>query len=217
MEQLKPSSRKDDKVLPAITSNSLTDIDTILYFAGKLQQTSAAKKLASKAHDLNRKHLKNAGVTMQVFDVAVKLSELDDPEAISAYIKELLHIAGAFSAPIGTQITLFDGPASALSAVDQSEKEGYQRGLMGLNIDDQKYHVNTDLGRAHEAGWSRGQKVLQDKFVAQNEKIRQEEVEKQAAADEKAKKKVERAAKKIADGVRDVRDVMADEAGEAVQ
>lgn len=214
MEQLKPSSRKADKVLPAvITSNSLTDIDTILYFAGKLQQTSAAKKLASKAHDLNRKHLKNAGVTMQVFDVAVQLSELDDPEAISAYIKELLHIASAFSAPIGTQITLFDGPASALSAVDQAEKDGYTRGLMGLNIDDQKYHVNTDLGRSHEAGWGRGQKVLQDKFVAMNEKVRQDEVEKQAAADEMAKKKAERAAKKIASGVRDVTDVLASEGG----
>lgn len=204
MEQLKPSSRKADKVHAAPPLNSLTDVDTILYFAGKLQQTSAAKKMASKAHDLNRKHLKNAGVTMRVFDVAVQLSELDDPEAVSAYIKELLHIAGAFSAPIGTQITLFDGPASAMSAVDQAEKDGYTLGLMGKNLDDQKYHVNTDLGRAHEAGWSRGQKVQQDKFLAMNEKIRQEEVDKQAEIDAKAKKRAEKLAKKDGEAVRDV-------------
>ena len=205
MEQLKPSSRKGDKVLPAVVaSNSLTDIDTLLFFAGKLRQTAAAKKLAAKAHDLNRKHLKNAGTTMQTFDIAIRLSELDEPDAISKFIKELVHIAGAFNAPIGTQITLFDGPASALTAIDQAEKDGYMRSLMGLNIDDQKYHVNTDLGRAHEAGWGRGQKALQDKFVEFNEKVRQEEVEKQAAADEKEMKKAERAAKKEGEAVRTV-------------
>lgn len=201
MEQLKPRDKRADNVLPDTTaqkSNQFVDRATILYFAGRLAETAAAKRAASKAHDAVRKQFKNAGVSLSLFDTVSSLVSQDDGiEAVLSFGKEFQHIASVFAVPVGTQMGLFEGPASAASVTDKARDDGYMRGVMGQNCDEQAYPPSTDLGQAHLAGWHDGQEVRQKQFLAHNEQVRQAEAAKKAERDEKARKKAERDAAKV--------------------
>lgn len=182
--------------VPQPASNRFVDIDTILFFFGQLREKSAAKRAAAKAEQGVRKQFKNAGVSLNVYDVVVNLSELDDPDAIQKWLDEFLHIASAFqTVPVGTQFNIFEGAGSAVDANEKAFKTGHMRGVSGQQPDTQAYPENTPLGQEHMRGWYEGQEVLKQRFMDMNAAAQQEEAEKKAAAEEKAKKKAEREAK----------------------
>lgn len=201
MEQLKPQTRLDEKIHRQPPPNSLPDHDAILFHAGRMAETFKAKQVATKAHTKARTLFKNTGITMRIFDLVEDLSQQDDPKAaIDKFVREMVHVAGAFAiVPAATQIDLFNGVNSAVEARDKAFADGRVRGIMGLALDEQAYHTNTDLGQEHLRGWDEGQKVLRDRFVAMNEMIREQDAAAQAKADEKAARKAERAAKKPAE------------------
>jgi ribosome modulation factor len=197
--RLKPAKVAEGAtVLPDTRPNDLVPHDTIIYFAGQLAKSYAEQRKAQKAYQMVRKQFKNSGVTLRTFDLVESFSEQDDPEALLDFLREVQHIAAAFLMPVGTQFKMFEGPGSPLEAAERAEKEGYNRGLMGLSPDTQAYSPESALGQAHTKGWYAGQAKLAQKFEAHNEKVRQEEADKAAAAAAKKAKADERAAKKAA-------------------
>jgi hypothetical protein len=197
MESLKIPKGGETIHREPVKSNRFVDTDTILFFFGQLKEKGAAKKAAQKAESSVRRQFKNAGVSLNIYDTIVRLSEQEDADAVQKFVDEFLHIAGAFNhvAP-GTQLNLLEGPGSVVGAKDKARRDGYARGLSGQNPDDQAFPQNTDLGQEHYAGWLDGQIKLQQRFVALNEKVRQEEEEKEAKKLEAAQRAEERAAKK---------------------
>lgn len=219
MEQLKPSSRKADKIhAPVVQSNSLVSHDIILFFAGKLSGLNEKRKAAAKEVDLCRKQMKNAGIPMGVFDMVVKLAE-EDPDVAFAKMQDFQHVSNAFALPIGIQMALFENPSDKIdnsfeAQIARAKLDGRSRAIADLACDDEKYHPNTPLGLAHYDGWDEGQKVYRDMFLDTNKKARQDEADKQTLADEKARKKADKLAKK--EGA-EVRSVPANDDGETVQ
>lgn len=197
---LKPPPRGADTVLPDQTqpaaNNRFVALDQILFFAGRLAQTGAAKRAANKAHDAVRKQFKNAGQSMGVFDLVLKMSEQEDSNALMTFIEELLHVAQAFDMlPAGTQADFFTGKGNAVDAREKAYSAGRMLGVMGKNVDSQAYPPETDLGQEHLRGWHDGQAVLKKQFLDHNERERQAEAEKKAQADEAAKRKADKDAK----------------------
>lgn len=162
-------------------SNRHVSPDTIIYFAGKLAEAAAEKRLAAKAYSTLRKEFKETGLTLGVFDTVVRLVEQDDPDAVGSFVDEFLHIAQAFSMiPPGTQLNFFDGAGSAVDERERARKDGEIRGLMGKNPDEQRYQPGSDLHQEHMAGWHDGQGRLQQQFIAHNERLRREKEEREA-------------------------------------
>ena len=91
--------------------------------------------------------------------------------------------------PVGSQMQLFDAPQgngmSQQSLLKHAAEEGYARGVMGKNPDDQAYPPLSPEGQEHMRGWSDGQGVLKEKFIKLSEAMADAEKEK---ADKKAKK-----------------------------
>lgn len=199
MEQLKIPKAGEGETIhrEPVKSNEFCAADTMLFHAGQLAKTFAAKQLHNRAHSKARALFKNSGVGLKWFDIIDDISQQDDPlEAFDRAMREMFHIANVFiGLPPGTQVDLFAGPASALADMERAETMGHNRGLMGLSPDEQAYPPNTPLGQKHLEGWYAGQAKLKQQFEAHNERERQAEAEKKAKADEAAKRKAEREAK----------------------
>lgn len=180
-----------------VKSNEFCDADTMLFHAGQLAKTFAAKQLAVRAHSKARALFKNSGVSLKWFDIIDDISEQEDPmEAFDRAIREMCHIANVFiGLPPGTQVDFFKGAGSVTADMERAYTMGHNRGLMGLSPDDQAYQENTPLGQEHLRGWYAGQDKLKAQFEAHNERERQAEAAKKAKADEAAKRKADREAK----------------------
>lgn len=193
VERLLPTTGKDDVIHKDMTkkSNEFPDYDVLLFHAGRMAETYKAKQAAAHAHTKARNIFKSTGVTIRVFDLVEGICEQEDPkEALDKFVREMMHIAAAFAVvPQGQQVDLFSGAASPLAAKDKAFNDGRARGIMGLGPDDQAYQINSELGQEHLRGWNEGQEVLQQRFLAMNRQVAEEEEVKKAAAEEKAKKK----------------------------
>ena len=199
MDQLKIPKAGEGETIhrEPVKSNEFCDADTMLFHAGQLAKTAAAKLIANRAHSKARALFKNSGVTLANFDLIDNISKQEDPaEALDKMLREVLHMATVFiGVPKGTQVDLFNGPSSVTGDMDRAYTMGHNRGLMGLSPDDQAYQENTPLGQEHLRGWYAGQGKLKAQFEAHNERERQAEAEKKAKADEAAKRKADREAK----------------------
>lgn len=218
MDQLKIPKAGEGETIhrEPVKSNEFCDADTMLFHAGQLAKTFAAKQLANRAHSKARALFKNSGVTLANFDIIDRIAEQDDPvEALDKMLREMLHIATVFiGVPKGTQIDLFNGPSSVAGDMNRAYDMGHNRGLMGLSPDDQAYQENTPLGQEHLKGWYAGQAKLKAQFEVHNERERQAEAEKKAKAEDAAKRKAEREAKAAEEAGRTVPKT---EGGETVQ
>ena len=115
VQALKPSSDKDDVVHPDLTqpkSNSLTDPDVILFFAGHLADAEEKKKAAAKVVGNIKKQMISAGIPQNAYAIVLKAAD-EGPDAIFEMMRQVQHIANVFALPIGKQLTLFENPAES--------------------------------------------------------------------------------------------------------
>jgi hypothetical protein len=196
MENLKIPKQTGEKVhREPVKSNRFVDRDTILFFYGQLEEKVKAKKAAAKAEAAVRKQFANTGVTLNIFDTMVRLSQQDDPDAVQKFFDEFVYLADVFSQPVGAQLGLFEGAGNPADAMKKAFASGRDLGLRGKNPDDQAYPQNTDLGQEHYRGWQDGQEVQRQKFLQVNQEAREAEAAKEAKLAEAAKRKEEREAK----------------------
>lgn len=199
MEDPRKSEAKPDisKVGPG---HNGPDRDAVLFLAGQLAAARGEKAAAAKKESGIKKKLINAGVTMGVFDDVLTCLE-EGPDAVFERLSQFKLYAGWFDLPVGQQLQLFANPkeGAAVSQEDllkRADQAGYDLALMGKQPDEQAYQPNTDLGRAHDAGWERGKKVLTEKFMQLNEENAQAEKQAKADAEAKAKREADKAAEK---------------------
>ena len=178
------------------TMTNQPDRDTVLFFVGQFRQSDDAVKKARDDRKKVRSRAKVAGIEIEQLDRAIAEMELDDGTTVEG-LKTFQRYCEWLGLPVGYQLKLFDDPADGKAFSQEglnskARRQGYERGLQGLNADDQAYPPMTPEGQEHMHGWNEGQKVLQDKLIRLSEEVKAEE----AAPKKRGRKATKEAEKK---------------------
>lgn len=170
------------KVLPDISgtsaamgSNSGPTREELLFYIGQSDGADEKIKAAQKFKKSVRQQAKLSGIDVEQMDRARKERDLNDGTTIHQ-LRTFQTYCAHLDLPIGAQIELFDAPQqkgahSQEAVLKKARRTGYERGLMGLQPDEQAYPPMTEEGGEHAAGWGEGQKINHDKFLKLNEDI----------------------------------------------
>ena len=203
IEHLPTGARLPDLTNAGADSNG-PGLDEFLFMVGQLAKAEADVKTTRNARKKLRQHFINRGVNLAMMQAAIE--ELDKEEGTTlSNLRDLKRYLEFLGLPIGYQLLLVDQPQAAANGNAGSDEarafaEGRNRGIRGLNPDEDKWLPVTPEGQAHLAGWNEGQAVNLAKFRDLHDGMTM--AEKQAAADKAAKdkKKAERAAKAVKKG-----------------
>ena len=172
----------------AVAQSNGPDREEFLFMVGQIAKAEEALKAARDAKKKLRSHFKLRGVDLEQMDRAIDELEREDGTTVDN-LRTFKRYCEFLGLPIGSQMTLFDMPQSngmsQQSLLKHAAEEGYARGVMGKNPDDQAYPPLSPEGQEHMRGWSDGQGVLKEKFIKLSEAMADAEKEK---ADKKAKK-----------------------------
>lgn len=188
----KPTVHPDLTKSATVGSNSGPTREEGLFFAGQIDAADEKVKAAQKFRKSVRSQAKLAGIDLEQLDKARKERDREDGTTLNQ-LRSFQTYCGWFGLPLGQQMQLFDMPQkkgahSQEAVLKKARDSGYERGLMGLQPDEQAYPPMTPEGQEHAAGWGEGQKINHEKFLRLNEKISEQE----------AAKAAKRAAKKAA-------------------
>lgn len=184
--------------LPAVGHNSMLDRDQFLFLRGQLMLVDAEMDTVKKKRKTLRQHLENNGVALEELDDANRFADMES-DTVLAKLQRQVQYAQWMGLPLGHQVSFLDMPPSAVAAkslTDTAYDDGYRLGLLGKNVDDQKWLPMSSEGMRHQEGWTDGQAVLQKKFIDLNRSMAQVEVEAAEAKLAKEKAKTDKLAKK---------------------
>ena len=178
--------------LSAAANSNGPDRDEFLFMVGQLESADSKVKEARDGRKKLRQHFSNRGVNLDAMDLA--MAELDKEDGTTLdNLRDLKRYFEFLNLPIGHQFSFLDHASPvvrpAIDVLAQAYNDGRERGIKGLNTDDQKWMPMTPEGQEHLRGWTDGQKVHHAKFRDLATGLTEAE-----AAE--AKKKAERAAKK---------------------
>lgn len=203
IEHLPTGAKLPDLTKAGADSNG-PDRDEFLFMVGQLAKADADVKAARDARKKLRQHFSNRGVNLAMMDAAIEEADKEDGTTLSN-LRDMKRYFEFLGLPIGYQFSFLDQPPAAANGNAGSDEarafaEGRERGIRGLNPDEDKWLPVTPEGQAHLAGWNEGQAVNLAKFRDLHDGMTM--AEKQAAADKAAKdkKKAERAAKAVKKG-----------------
>lgn len=187
----KPSSKKvlPDQTREPLRNDDQPDGETILFFAGQIRQKQAAVKAAQKLLSRTRKQALNSGLVMR--ELLEVMADADmEPEAVAAKYARRKAYSEALAVPIGKQFSLFDAAprGGIMTFKERGEKafqDGFARGIMGENADDQAYPAGHEHHTPHNEGWRAGQ----DKLLEKIGWLDQQDAEAAKAKEAKAKAK----------------------------
>lgn len=156
---------------------------------GQIARANEALKAARDAKKKLRSHFKLRGVDLEQMDLAIAEKEREDGTTVDN-LRTFKRYCEFLGLPIGSQMQLFDSPqgngVSHETILKKAHSDGYERGVMGKNLDTQAYPEMTPEGQEHMRGWNEGRKVNLDKFTRLSEAMAASEKEK---AEKKAAKK----------------------------
>lgn len=188
------SGPTEDQIKPDLTQehgdNGPSKEDR-LFFAGQIRAADEACKAARDHRKKVRQAATNRGITLKILDWVMQVAEQEDGTILDD-LKEFKACAQDFDLPIGFQMDLFGSPApeNGLSKDEALDKKaytsGYQRGVAGLNPDDQAYPPALPEGQKHMEGWNDGQQVNFEKLRKLNDDIAAEKAAKEAKKQSKA-------------------------------
>jgi hypothetical protein len=166
-----------------------------LFAIGQLKALQAEKAELVKKHKGIRNALKLQGHVLQDLEHQINVEkQLDDTEL--ATLKNRARIAQFMGLPVGSQISFIDVLSGAAPSQQDLETraydDGYKRGLLGSNIDEQAFPLGTQEYEHHVRGWHDGQRVLLDKAFKLKQTV--ENVEAQEAIKKVARAKVKKSA-----------------------
>jgi hypothetical protein len=143
----------------------------VLFAIGQLNSANDRLKEAQTLRKRCRSALKLRGHSLDALDWGIKEKGLDDGTTLAKW-KERQRVAQFMGLPIGAQVTFFETPQgnglSQQSVNDKAFNDGKERGVMGLNPDDQAYPPLTPEGSEHRRGWNEGQDILKVRFTKMN-------------------------------------------------
>lgn len=190
------SSPTEDQIKPDLTAEKHGDNgpsrDDLLFFAGQFRLGKEKIKLAQTANKKIRQAAKLRGIEVMILDQVIRIADEEDDTEIDR-LRTFKQYAQAFDLPIGSQLDLFDIPAGngrapAEALMEKAKRDGYERGLLGQNPNEDAFPPMTEEGQAHIARWHDGQKVNHEMFLKLNEEIKAadaaKEAKKQAKADD---------------------------------
>lgn len=191
-ENPKKRSAKPDlrSKAPTVGDNG-PDRDDILFFAGQFRQADEKVKEARTNRKRIRQQAKLRGIEVEVLDHVMAVADEEDGTTINK-MRTFKRYAEFMGLPAGAQLDFFDSAAdgkakSRESVLQKAHREGYERGIQGINPDEQAYPPMTDEGQEHLKGWHEGQDVLKAKFLKLNEEAAAAEAAKAAKKKGKAK------------------------------
>lgn len=185
--------------VPLPGHNSMLDRDQFLFLRGQLMLADQEMAEVRNKRKKLRQHLENNGIALEELDDANRFADMES-DTVLAKIQRQIQYAQWMGLPIGHQVSFFDSaavpPAPASSLLQMAYDDGYRLGLVGQNVDKQKWLPLSPEGMRHIEGWDDGQGVLKQKFIDLNEKMAAADVAKAEAAAEKERLKAEKLAKK---------------------
>ena len=133
----------------------------ILVFVAKHQEIGEKAAEIRKKKSLLRRHMKNRGVMLKQFDVAMKEMEAQDPEATLDQQAALNKYRRWLGVPTNETPDLFVSQAQdEATRARIAEHQGYIAGHTGKSRDDGPYELNSIEGVEYIKGWHRGQAKL---------------------------------------------------------
>ena len=153
-----------DKVPP-----NTIDKEAYHYHKGVIEQMEARVESAKKLLKQARRGASDAGISLGNFDFIRKLHKAE-PETVQSNVAEIAQYAHWEGLAPGYQADLFkDTKGKKTSPEEAAHQEGYVEGLEGKTAEGERYDQGNPVGAARLHGWQRGQKVIQDRFIAKSE------------------------------------------------
>jgi len=145
--------------------------DDFLFYVGQVDQIDGQQEALRKRRKSVRRAAKNAGIELKDMDWARHQRDLD-PDDVEAEFRCRLQYAGWFDLEMPDDLFAFaDRRDGAEDLMAQAAREGYEDGVMGKTMDEQKWLPMTPEGQTYAAKHHEGQKVNFDKFRRLNEDI----------------------------------------------
>ncbi len=163
--------------------------EDFLFYAGQVDQIDDQQDALRKRRNAVRRAAKNAGIELKDMDWARAQRDFD-PETVADEFKRRAQYAAWFDLAAEIPTDLFaaaDKRASTEDLTEQAKRDGYERGVAGDSMDEQKWLPMTPEGQAYAAAWHEGQKVNFDKLRKLNADMAAAEKAKAAKAAKNAK------------------------------
>lgn len=155
---------KDQPPLVEVPPNA-ADLETFHYHVGCITRAKGNVELARKLLKNERRRASDSGINLGDLDLVLRMRE-EEPETVQATIKRIATYAGWMGLAPGFQGDLFTAADDKADQEKGAENEGYREGIEGISAVGERYDAASIIGQARLRGWSAGQKVLQDRFLA---------------------------------------------------
>lgn len=167
----------------SVTATNGPDREEFLFMVGQIAKADEGMESARKHRKTIRSQAKLRGFELEQMDRAIEERNRDDNTTVEG-LKVFKRYCEFLNLPIGSQISLFDAPQSngfsQETILKHAYDDGYERGIMGKNPDDQAYPGMSEEGQSHLAGWNAGQAVNLAKFTKLSDDLNAAEAKKVA-------------------------------------
>lgn len=154
---------------PPETNGEPLDAETFHAHIGFMTQMKARKDAAAKLYKKTRQSAQNAGLVMDEADEYMRMRDMDPVKAQEKLKRKFQYMTWGNMTRGLNEDDLFAFADAKESSEAQAEQEGFIEGLEGKTAEGERFDTTTEIGRARLQGHYRGQKVLQDRFIAKSE------------------------------------------------
>jgi uncharacterized protein (UPF0335 family) len=136
------------------------------FYIGQIEKQNASVKEVQKVRKEVRRQASDAGLNLEILDTLIRKRE-KEPDTVNGWLGTLITQSRWMGMAPEHQGDLFEAAAAKESIEARLEDEGYVDGLEGRDTDTEgRYNPTTPEGQARMKGWYRGQKILQEQFLA---------------------------------------------------
>ncbi len=162
-ETILPAGEQWDEAMgeaPAAQSNGVCQGE-ILTFVAMHQVIADEQGKIRKRKNLLRRHMKNRGVELKIFDAVVRELEAQDPEQVLEDQSTKNKYRVFMGVPTGETLDMFVRQEQDDATRGKiARQQGFVAGHGGKSLDDGPYEINTIEGQEFSLGWHQGQGEL---------------------------------------------------------
>lgn len=158
---------------PKPDHNMVREGEFLQFVARDLDLKAQIKAIKEKQKKL-RREMKDAGITLKIFDAMLALDQQEDEGAFEEEMAERLRYAQFLQLPMGTQTNFLEmlnvKTDPSPDVLKKARADGKHAGMRGKNPES-PHELNTPEGQEWMAGWHEGQDVLKQELLARNAQI----------------------------------------------
>ncbi len=147
------------------------DRECFHYYVGQIE---AQNQLCANARMLRKKVRRSAtdaGLNLARIDLLLKRRD-NDGETAEEWLGDLVKEAVWMGMTPESQLDLFEEDKKHRTLEQVAEEQGYVEGLEARDPAGERYDASTPTGQARLRGWHKGQAVIQERWLNQQEQSR---------------------------------------------